>query len=133
MFFNSSVNNTFLWCISQFLLLNTSSLLFPQAFLLINSISFSFNILNLKSTGNFHSVSQFLAISSPFYECCESCCNVYGIRYMNKQRLKRRMERWKMNSHSVLRKWKMTSIPCAVKTHQKYFFNIISRTLRSKI
>ena len=87
MFFNSSISNTFIWCINQFLLLNTSSFTapllngklhffvqcfhFPHIFLLIHSVSFSFDILNLEFDGNFHLVSEFLAISFPFYGCCE--------------------------------------------------------------
>ena len=43
MFFNNSLYVTFTWCISQFLLLNTFYFLFPQTFLLINSIFLCFD------------------------------------------------------------------------------------------
>ena len=43
MFFNNSLYVTFTWCTSQFLLLNTFYFLFPQTFLLINSIFLCFD------------------------------------------------------------------------------------------
>ena len=53
-FFSNSINITFTLCINQFLLLNTFSFIFLQKFLLINSISLSFDqfepytVLNLQ-------------------------------------------------------------------------------------
>ena len=59
-FLGNTISITFTWCINYFVVLNTFCFLFPYNFLLINSISFSFEPWIFCSLPSFLWVSNYL-------------------------------------------------------------------------
>ena len=86
-----NIHITFKWSINQFFLLNTFSFLFSQTFLLINSISFSFEpwiFWQLPScfwiSSNFLSIFWMLWMLVTEIYTMKDIDNVYGVRYITK-------------------------------------------------